>query len=240
MKKIIFLLLVSASIISCSTDESNDLQEPVNQEFTGKDQFYLNGKLQSVSFEDAKPNTYELVIQGDQRIDAFSSIEELAKSNFDKKIYEQFLIINSSTTQNTVEKYKTIEELESEFPKQASVNSKSADIFDHPLGIPNHTDKLVFHYIRDTHSWLSIPLITSSDTKLDINAVYESTGRKDFYNQSTGYLFNRDHVIKNHTGATRYLYLRRASDNTWFFQTFPSGLEVSNLVNFDVSQIYVF
>lgn len=245
MKKIIFLLLVSASIISCSTDESNDLEETVNQEFTGKDKFYLNGKLQSVSFEDANPNTYELVIQGDQRKDAFSSTEELAKSNFDKKIYEHFLIAKSGTLQNTVNEYKTIEQLESEFPKQASVNAKSAadphGIFDHNLGIPNHTNEVVFHYVRDTHSWLSIPLKIAYDAKLDINAVYNSTGLKNFYNQYTGYLFTRPFTIKNHSNSTKYLYLRNKSNNSWSLFILGAGQEISTPANsYEVSGTYVF
>ncbi|PTX62075.1 hypothetical protein C8N46_103173 [Kordia periserrulae] len=244
MKKILILATLALVISSCSKDENNDFEETVNQEFTGKDMFYLDGKLQSVSFEDADPNTYELVIQGDQRIDAFSSVEELAKSNFDKKIHDQFLTVTSSTPPSTVNKYKTIEELESSFVDKAPVISKSATdphgIFDHPLGIQNHSNELVFHYVRADISWMNIPLRTSSNAYLDIYAVYQSTGLKNFYNQATSYLFRRSFTIKNHSNNTKYLYLRRASDNTWFFQQFTPGLEVSNLVNFDVSQIYVF
>lgn len=234
-------------ISSCSKDENNDLQETVNQEFTGKNKFYLNGKLQSVSFEDANPNTYELVIQGDKRIDAFSSAEELAKSNFDKKIYEQYMIAKSSTPENTSKESKTIEELEANFDKQvsSSTNAKASTadphgIFDHNLGIQNHTNQLVFHYVRPDISWMNIPLRTSSNAYLDIYAVYQSTGLKNFYNQDTSYLFERSFTIKNHSEVTKYLYLKRKSDNRWFLYFFNPGQEMSTPSNYRVSQIYVF
>ena len=185
------------------------------------------------------------MIHGDQRIDAFSSTEELAKSNFDKKIYEHFLIAKSGTPQNTVNEYKTIEELESEFPKQASINAKSATdphgIFDHPLGIANHTNEVVFHYIRADHSWLSIPLKISYDAYLDINAVYNSTGLKNFYNQYTGYLFTRPYTIKNHSDVTKYLYLRNKSNNSWSLFILGAGQEISTLADsYEVSGTYVY
>ena len=249
MKKMLILAVLTV-IFSCSSDENDKLQASDSQESISLDKFYLDGKLQpSVKFEEADPNSYEIVIHGDKRVDAFSSKDELAKASYlDKRIYTDFLIANSApNAYPSNDGYKTITELEDlAFDNKSSISIKSDNdpdphgIFDDALDIPNHSDELVFHYVRDDHSWISIPLKTTTTTRLDAYAVYDALGRKNFYNIVTGYLFEREFTIKNHSDTSKYLWLRSKHDDAWHFYYFFKNEEKSTTSHYEVSQIHVF
>ncbi len=245
MKKILILAFL-AIIFGCSEDEQNE-SPAANSSETGN-KFYLNGKLQSMKFEDAS-DEYVLVVHGEKRIDAFSSEKELAKAPIDERIYKHYLLAEASlaaANNNSSKEMKTIEEIEEKFINKSSINKDVEDdfdphdIYDSELGIPNHSDDLVMHWVRHDVSWFSIPLKTTYDVHLDLHAVYDATGRRDFYNQYVPYLFGREHTIKNHSETWKILYLQDWDDHTWHVQFFPPNSDVDHEPTGDwVRAIYV-